>query len=57
MLCHMIGLARAMVCRNIGREEPTLFPAGRWPKIPVSCNPTLVSAAKTQFPLAGIIEA
>ena len=27
MLCHMIGLARAMVCRNIASEVPTLLPA------------------------------
>ena len=29
MLYHIIGVARAMVCRNIGNEEPTLLPASR----------------------------
>jgi hypothetical protein len=29
VLCHMIGVARAMVCRNIASEVPTLLPASR----------------------------
>jgi hypothetical protein len=29
MLCHMIGVARAMVRRNIATEAPILLPASR----------------------------
>jgi hypothetical protein len=53
----MIGVARAMAHRNIAGEVPTILPASRQPKIPVSCNPMVVSAAQTYVPLAGIIEA
>jgi len=54
---HMIGVARAMADRNIAGEVPTILPASRQPKIPVSCNPMLASAAQTYVPLAGIIKA
>ncbi len=29
MLCHMIGIARTMVRRNIATEVPILLPASR----------------------------
>ena len=29
MLCHMIGVARAMVCRNIASDVPEQLPASR----------------------------
>ena len=54
---HMIGVARAMADRNIAGEVPTILPASRQPKIPVTCNPMLASAAQTYVPLAGIIKA